>query len=161
MYGNHPNHWPSKLRVHDRGFEVIGRYRLIKKLLQAPKNPKSDEHIRVGETQQVWKQTHLPDTSRGSSNHCGTIHDPFVSLWAIRASVSFPCPVVILFWRLGTPSHGGFHSPPEAAWIHIGTMFLSEWMDGEQQNWRISVKCIDAFVAYKWILPSRAGHIHV
>ena len=59
-----------------------------------------------------------PDTSRGSSNHCGTTHDPFVSLWAIRASVSFPCPVVILFWLLGAPSHGGFHSPPsEAAWI--------------------------------------------
>ena len=131
------------------------------KIAPSPKNPKSDERIRVGETQQVWKQTHLPDTSRASSNHCGTLHDPFVSLWAIRASVSFPCPVVILFWRLGTPSHGGFHSTPEAAWIHIGTMFLSEWMDGEQQNWRISVKCIDAFVAYKWILTSGAGHIHV
>ena len=40
-------------------------------------------------------------------------------------------------------------------------MFLGEWMDGEQQNWRISVKCIDAFVACKWILTSGAGPLHV
>lgn len=57
------------------------------------------------------------------------------SLWAIRAYVSFPCPVVILFWLLGTPSQGGLHTPPEAAWIHIGTMLLGEWMDGQQHNW--------------------------
>ena len=47
------------------------------------------------------------------------------------------------------------------SWIHIGLLFLSEWMDGEQQNWRNSVKCIDAFVAHTWILTSGAGHIHV
>ena len=103
---------------------------------------------------------HLPDTSPGSSNHCGIMRDPSAPLLN-----AYNCESVVL-WS----SSSGFLRILAAEYSPRSCLdpyrdYLSEWMDGEQHTWRTAVTCIDAFVIYTWLhmAPNFMGQskIHV